>query len=417
MSEIDNITVREKMPFGLKAIAFSLFLLPLCRETAFTFQSIFYVMGLILIYGVAAKIKPRKDSVRLVGCFLLITAVGYLHALVITPQIVTATSLIRVFLFMAILLVYVFVVSTDYTPLAISKALRMTALSAIVSCSLVIARYVMQGFYEGRIYPVSFLGITIDANFYALVIVFQASISFLIALYELSIARKAVYLALFAACCLAIMLTGSRSGLLCICVSCAIQLIVYATQHAEATFPTVVLISVLAIVLLALVWNFVSDWLLDRFFAESYNDGSNQFRLLLWRNALIRVLGRPLAGFGVGNYTYYSAQDWNRSSVSNAAHGTFVDYLVDFGVVGLIAFCYLVFSPIKRLAKHGGAPFLGVAAGFLIAAFIVGAERTVVLWVFIIEFDIASRVMERTGVSTLELINSDKRVGRKGEAA
>ena len=396
----------EKMPFGLMTISVALAFIPLCFESSFTFQSIFYLMAFVLVHGLIKNITLRKSSVGLLACFAGLTAMGYLYSLIISPEIISSTSLVRVFLFLGIVLTYASVVAPDYSPCVVSRALRLTALTSIASCALVFARFVSMGFYFGRIYPITLLGVEMDANYYAIILVLQAGISLLVALYESHAIKKCLYFALFSFCCLAIMLTGSRSGVLCVCISCLIQVFIYFKQHANTKLLTTVLIVLLMLGIVVLASRFVSDWLLDRFFKQSYNDDSNQFRILLWGNAIKRVMGRPIFGFGIGNYTYYSAQDWGLESVSNAAHGTFFDYLVDFGFVGLAAFCSMFFAPIKRLVKCKGIPFLGIAVSFFIAVFIIGAERTVALWVFIIEFDAISRVMERTGISTFELVNS-----------
>lgn len=401
-----EICIRKSSSFNLIVVSIAFFFLPFCFETSFTFQSIFYLMVLVLINGMMNKIALRKSTVNLIVCFMFVTGFAYLHSLFISPEILTVTAMSRAILFFCILMTYAFAVAPDYSPQVVSKALRLTALSSVISSLLVLFRFVSMGYYFGRIYPISFFGDRIDANYFAVILVLQSGIALLIALYESSATRKCLYFALYALCFLAIMLTGSRSGLLCIFISTLIQLVIYFRQRVGTKLVTITFVALLLIVALFLVGNYVSDWLLDRFFKESYIDESNQFRVYLWENAVKRVMTRPLFGFGVGNYSYYSAQDWGVSSVSNAAHGTFVDYLVDFGIIGLVAFCYIFFSPVKRLIKNSGLPFLGIVISFFIAAFIIGAERTVALWVFIIEFDVVSRTMSRFELSTYELVNS-----------
>lgn len=400
-----NTRARQGSSFNLIVVSVSLFFLPLCFETSFTFQSAFYLMVIILINGVLNKIALRKSTINVIICFTLLTGIGYLYSLLISPEILTVTAMGRAALFFCILMMYAFTVAPNYSPTVVSKVLRLTALSSVPSCLLVFSRFVSMGFYFGRIYPISFFGNQIDANYFAIILVLQSGIALLIALYESSVTRKCVYFALYAFCFLAVMLTGSRSGLLCVVISTFIQFVVYFRQQAGAKLVTITLVVLLIVMAFFLAHNFVSDWLFDRFFKESYIDDSNQFRVYLWENAVKRVMTRPFFGFGVGNYSYYSAQDWGVSSVSNAAHGTFVDYLVDFGIIGLGAFCYVFFSPVKRLIKNSGLPFLGIVIGFFIAVFIIGAERTVALWVFIIEFEVVSRTMSRYKLTTYELVN------------
>ncbi len=49
----------------------------------------------------------------------------------------------------------------------------------------------------------------------------------------------------------------------------------------------------------------------------------------------------------VGNYNYYSAQDWGLAETSTTTHGTVTDFLVDFGIIGLGLFLYIVIDIIS----------------------------------------------------------------------
>ena len=142
----------------------------------------------------------------------------------------------------------------------------------------------------------------------------------------------------------------------------------------------------LVAVALFLINRFMGDWMFDRFFKNSYNDGSNQFRVELWVKAVQRWMSRPLFGFGVGNYNYFSAEDWGVVETSTTTHGTITDFLVDFGMIGLLLFFSVLIRIFRGLFQGKGYTPLALCPGIVVCWLIVGAERTVALWLFLIIF-------------------------------
>lgn len=66
----------------------------------------------------------------------------------------------------------------------------------------------------------------------------------------------------------------------------------------------------------------------DRFFRNSYHDGSNEQRVGYWIKAVERWPQRPLFGFGIGNYNYFFAKDNGVGAADSSVttHGTVTDF-------------------------------------------------------------------------------------------
>lgn len=124
---------------------------------------------------------------------------------------------------------------------------------------------------------------------------------------------------------------------------------VYVVRPVKGKMSSVIFLAGFAVALVIAASKYISDWMFNRFFVNSYNDGSNEFRVALWIKAVERWPQHPLFGFGVGNYTYYSAHDWGLAETSTTTHGTVTDFLVDFGIIGLGLFLYIVIDIISGL--------------------------------------------------------------------
>ena len=71
---------------------------------------------------------------------------------------------------------------------------------------------------------------------------------------------------------------------------------------------------------------------------------------------------------------------------STTTHGTITDFLVDFGLIGLLLFFSVLIRIFRGLLQREGLYTLGPMSGIVVCWLIVGAERTVALWLFLIIF-------------------------------
>jgi O-antigen ligase len=139
-------------------------------------------------------------------------------------------------------------------------------------------------------------------------------------------------------------------------------------------------------------------------FTNSLDDNSNADRLILWKNGFNGFLNRPFLGYGVGNFNYYVRLIFPQHKVV-VAHNSFLDILIDVGIIGFGVFAVMVYKNIKCIFKEGKV-FIPLFVCFLFTALIVGGERTFFFWNDIIILTLISKCFsDKLVKSTDELFN------------
>lgn len=383
----------RKISLVVVATAIMPFMLLFGVDRSFTFQS---AMPSIVLMTIACVFSPeaRKMSrqAAFVCCgFLVIMAVSNLLTASFQSYLITDNTVIRFSLFAVIILFYGIAVSHLYSKRELRFLFKSIAFSVVVTAYLEIKRYFQLGLYAGRVSPVTLLGQDLDPNYFALLVVVQIACAYIVALYSHRIITKIIYFILICFGVVAVVLTGSRSGMLCSIAVLCLGAIAYYLEMGSPKFITSVLLVVFFVALLSVASHFMSDWMFDRFFNNDYDDGSNAQRIYYWQNAFLRWPQRPLFGFGVGNYNYFFAVDRGMvGDVSTTTHGTVTDFLVDFGILGLVLLLYIIGSSVVSLARHRIYMMLAVLPGIVVCTIIIGAERTVALWLWIILFRVVA---------------------------
>lgn len=388
------------------AIASAPFCVLFTGENSFTFQTAIpsiALMALAFIFSNGARQYSRHAFVIAIG-FIGVIGISEILAVCTNSYMLTNKTLIRALMFIVIVWFYATAVSHNYTSYEIKILMHLIGLSVCASAFLEFKEYLAQGMYFGRVYPVSLRGQMIDANFFALLVVIQVACCFVVALYSNVILKKVIYFALSGIGIISIILTGSRSGLLCVALIMVLGGMVYVVRPVKGKMSSVIFLAGFSVALLIAASKYISDWMFNRFFVNSYNDGSNEFRVTLWIKAVERWPQHPLFGFGVGNYNYYSAQDWGLAETSTTTHGTVTDFLVDFGIIGLGLFLYIVIDIISGLIVSKQYVLLAMLPGIMICSVIVGAERTVALWLYLIVFYVVGHFCKNnSGISLYDV--------------
>ena len=116
--------------------------------------------------------------------------------------------------------------------------------------------------------------------------------------------------------------------------------------------------------------------ILGRFSNVSWSDASNQARQYIWPMAINGAMHRPLFGWGQENFNYIFNADYNPLMYSqeqwfDRAHNVFLDWLVNSGIVGLIAylslyvlFLYVVWKSSLGIAEK--SVLTGLLAGYFV---------------------------------------------------
>lgn len=400
-------------------IVLALSLLPfqilIAQDNSFTFQSAVLSIALLVLSLMFDKKSYRIgkfDNLFLFG-FLFIMGFGCLITVIVAPEMVVTTLLLRMGLFTVILLFFFLETTRRWSRDELLLVIRSVALSVAASTFLVFSEYIKSGNYGGRIYPLSLTGHFIDANYFALLVVLQLSFAIMMAFYERKLILRLLGFALSGFAFISIVLTGSRSGLLCAGLITILSIAAFYRDKVTKKLVTSFLLVVCLCLGFVVVSSFVSDWLFNRFFVASYDDGSNQFRVELWMRAVQRWAQRPIFGYGIGNYNYFASGDWGETVTSVTTHGTLTDFLVDFGAVGLCLFIACQLRFLRFAFRSRNYALLACVPGITICWIIIGAERSVALWLYLITFTIISDYCFRNSctVSTLfrrEELNESK---------
>lgn len=73
---------------------------------------------------------------------------------------------------------------------------------------------------------------------------------------------------------------------------------VYVVRPVKGKMSSVIFLAGFSVALLIAASKYISDWMFNRFFVNSYNDGSNEFRVTLWIKAVERWPQHPLLALG-----------------------------------------------------------------------------------------------------------------------
>lgn len=363
------------------------------NDRSFTFQSVVPSIVLMVVACLFSSKARRlsRQAVYVIFGFLTIMAVSNFLTASLQSYLITSNTVTRFLLFTIIILFYGISTSHSYSRRELSFLFKSIGASTIVTSFLEIRRYLQLGLYAGRVSPVTLLGQDLDPNYFALLVVVQIACAYVVALYSINIITKLLYFIFMCLGFVSVILTGSRSGMLCSIAVLGLGFIAYYLEAGSSKLSTTILLIVFFVVLLFMASRFMSDWMFDRFFNNDYNDSSNAQRLNYWQNAIQRWPQRPLFGFGVGNYNYFFALDRGMvGDLSTTTHGTVTDFLVDFGILGLGLLIYIVGSSVLSLAKRHVYIMLAVLPGIVVCTVIIGAERTVALWLWIILFRVVA---------------------------
>ncbi|MCM1569674.1 MAG: O-antigen ligase family protein [Roseburia sp.] len=120
------------------------------------------------------------------------------------------------------------------------------------------------------------------------------------------------------------------------------------------------------------------QWYWNRYFVlKNYVDYSNNSRLTFWRNGIELWKKRIIFGYGPGLVSV-------TSDSSAVAHNTYIDYMVDMGIVGLFAFLLVLRRSWKGIFRHYGQSFKALPVSVILLSIILSMPRSVLLWYMLI---------------------------------
>jgi O-antigen ligase len=299
-------------------------------------------------------------------------------------------SFIRIGYTLFILFYYYIITSCCFNREDIKKILYLNALAGLFIALLIIKNWC--GGAKGKISLISFFHVSIEENYTGALLAFIVVLSFLMLKFEKEKLNKIFIFVVIGFCVFAVCLTGSRAAFIGIILSLTVMGIQYLFARKVSFLKKVfwiVLCIVICIVLYTQLEHILPSFLYNRLFTNSLNDNSNADRLILWKNGFNGFLNRPFLGYGVGNFNYYVRLIFPQHKVV-VAHNSFLDILIDVGIIGFGVFAVMVYKNIKYIFREGKV-FIPLFVCFLFTALIVGGERTFFFWNDIIILTLISK--------------------------
>lgn len=173
---------------------------------------------------------------------------------------------------------------------------------------------------------------------------------------------------------IAVMLTGSRGGIIALVVGIAVY--IYSKSNKK-TRPIVILCFLVGIIVaFILAKKLLPAELFNRLF-EISEYGSGSGRMAHWVAAVKKILDNPLFGFGAASYFGFFSQVQGGEF---AMHNTFLAVLFEIGLVGLVVFMIPIVLGIKASLKTKSSLLLAVIFSNMAAAFFLDTLHTRFFW-------------------------------------
>ena len=195
---------------------------------------------------------------------------------------------------------------------------------------------------------------------------------------------------------IASILSGSRGGFLSIIVT--VSLVVLINVRSKKLSIAIILFLIAFFASYKYVLLLLPETMQTRFSLESLTGSldAGASRVAIWEIALNAIKANPIIGYGAGvvrqiilQFGYTKATD---------CHNTYFELLIEYGILGSMAFFYLVCSYIRNIFKRKDWILFTGAVAVLFASFFLGALTTKFFWGILILISIRSNIIAEEAV-------------------
>lgn len=310
--------------------------------------SIYFYIGLYLFGILSNRInfvklnKPFCAFIALVIVYTIGSVINGFPSQSLWGQYFRYQGLLTLYCYGLFLILFAYLLKTEKNQKIIQKIITFSHLFLL---ALILLQGIAVHLFQFPIYTYNeritgFLG---NPNFIAAYLALSFPYSFFF-LQSLNIKNGRYYLMIFSILCfVAIILTGSRSGLL---GYLAILFIIFIEKSKK--YLALLLIPVALILTLVLS-------------TRDFNSQDN--RLLIWQRGLSAFIQKPLLGWGVENFEtaishQYTASDINLRNIRvDKAHNEFLEVLVAGGLLGFACYLALIIFTLMNLWRHHNQPW------------------------------------------------------------
>lgn len=151
----------------------------------------------------------------------------------------------------------------------------------------------------------------------------------------------------------ALLMTGSRGGLLALGAGCLTFVLGFRPRAQFAILLTLVLATPVA-------WRFAPPVMRERASTlvsldDDYNTTSNSGRVYLWKRGVLFAVQNPVVGVGAGGFSTKLGRDFSEQGTRGAwhtAHNTYVQVFAELGVPGGVVLMALLYSCFSVAARY-----------------------------------------------------------------
>ena len=244
---------------------------------------------------------------------------------------------------------------------------------AVVIYAILIIRSCMNAgdarYYHGDI---SLFGTSLDPNFVGIPLV--AALVFFIDNF-LNEKRRVFSLVSSAVIVIAIMYTGSRGNMLCMCIGCACCLLSYLSQKKISSYRKLA-ICLMIFISIPIMLNVITKQFPDQWARmTTFGEGADNGRFTLWSDTLKVFTQSPIWGNG------YRSMVWNGN---HGTHNTYISILCDTGVMGILLWIMLLITLFLKARAHSKIFGIVLATMYIQITFLDAFENrpmwTLLMW-------------------------------------
>ncbi|MDA2166901.1 O-antigen ligase family protein [Bacillus cereus] len=345
---------RKQRIYGLEFILIIIFLITVfadMSEEGIYYSKFLIIMMISLVYFVKNKSISFEKNIYIFYLFLILTGASGLYGF---RNDVTIGNLLTLTCCLMLVIVLPLILST--------KERLYIFMSWFIIFGLILSVYVISltdynRLLEGRYYASEVLEESIgNRNAVALLI----GLAFNFGVYKVFYQRNYKHLIFALVMLTAVLLTGSRKGLLICFIPMFINIFLMGMKsnlkkNIQYFFVSLILATLLSILFYNILfkidilyenigWRFESMYQ-EIFLHESSNEGSYHTRKNMIQYGMDYFKERPLLGHGIENFRYLYAQEVGKETYS---HNNYIELLVNNGIVGLLLYYSFYISVILK---------------------------------------------------------------------
>jgi O-antigen ligase len=217
--------------------------------------------------------------------------------------------------------------------------------------------------------------------------------------------------------------TGSRGGFLGLVAVIIVTMFQYRRVKKASLIKLLLIVALIVMVIYVRGGNDYIERITSIFDTErNYNYAADTGRITIWKQGISMMIDNPLLGIGVNQFMGAQGMTYRAEGGKwQVAHNSFIQVGAELGFPGLIAFCFIIFSTMKKLQRVSSVhdisigelnsvsttsrSLIGSWTGFIVSgSFLSVAYSNLVFLLFGLTFAVLNLVTSSLGKEESEVI-------------